>query len=76
MKTSLKVNDFVLTPSGRSGIVTEVHAKVKTAKVKLIGYYHIRTEIKWIDTYPIKKLTEISQEHAWIVAPKFPGIDC
>jgi hypothetical protein len=76
MKTTLKVHNFVLTPSGRPGIVTEVHTKGKTAKVELIGYYHIRTEFKIRDTYPVKKLTEISQKHAWTVAPKFPDYDC
>mgnify|MGYP001019084039 CR=1 FL=1 len=75
MKTTLKVHDFVLTPSGRPGYVTEVHAKGKTVKVELIGYYHIRTDVKLRDTYPVKKLTEITQKHAWIVAPKFPGHD-
>lgn len=75
MKTTLKVSDFVLV-DGRAGIVTEVHTKSKTAKVELIGYYHIRTNFKIVDTYPVKKLTEITQKHAWIIAPKFIGIDC
>lgn len=75
MKTSLKVHDFVLA-NGRPGIITEVHAKGKTVKVQLIGYYHIRTDFKITDTYPVKNLTEISQKHAWIVAPRFTGIDC
>ena len=76
MKTTPKVRDFVLTPGGRPGYVTEVHAKGKTVKVELIGYYSNRTDFKLNDTYPVKKLTEITQKQAWIIAPRFPGIDC
>ncbi len=76
MKSTLKVNDFVLLPSGHSAIVTEVHAKAKTAKVNVLGYFGIGCSIPKLTTFPAKKLTQITQDHAWKIAPKFPGIDC
>ncbi len=73
----MKVNDFVLNPDGRPGYITEVHAKGKTAKVHLLGYYPIGTTgVKWTDVHPVKKLTLITRARCWEIAPKFPGIDC
>jgi len=71
MKSTLKVDDFVLLPSGHSAIVREVLGT--TVKITPLGNYNV---VPTQTTFPIKKLTQITQDHAWKIAPKFPGIDC
>jgi len=74
MKSILKVNDFVLLPSGHSALVREVLGT--NAKVTALGYFDFGHEIPKLTTFPVKKLTPITKDHAWKIAPKFPGIDC
>jgi hypothetical protein len=76
MNSPLKVNDFVLIPSGHSAIVTEVHAKAKTVKVNVLGYFAIGDTVPMFPIFPAKKVTLITKDHAWKIAPRFPGIDC
>lgn len=76
MVVVMKIYDFVMTPLGYPGYIAEVHAKGKTAKVVLCGYYPFNNRsVNVIDTYPIKKLVPMTREAAWKIAPRFPGID-
>jgi hypothetical protein len=57
----MKMYDFVLTPDGRPGYITEVHAKAKSVKVVMIG----KCAKPYIVTELTKRVTPISRTEAW-----------